>query len=487
VGLIRVEPEELRLAAGELQESARQLREVGRDLVSVARTAPSYDGQFGPAVRAAADSLRAEACQLASWLDELGGSLEAKAQAFQEADEVAVAGLTATGAQLRALVDEGTALPLMPIWLRRGRCPPWIAEEEWWDTSLARRGEILAEARQRWFEAQERRALLLTPPWEKDPAWLVGMAGVTPDAFRRLSIEERRSLTAETRAQYAAEWQRFLASQSMFQHGVATDQREAFLIYLYGLEGAQQHGVSINMPTDSPGRILADAEMGGLTSPGALAVQYFLSDNIVSLKPNIPRDRVLHNLCAYLSTGATLGMTANDALGQVAHLRNNEYPYLVEDGLAVLKNDVPVGPPYIRAQFESQGWDAHAIGYQSDLELWNPDGGSGAPRPERVQGMLDSGRGIIALVNLDVSEGRLTPTHVLDDAPHWVSIVQVLQTREGDDVIRVYNPFQDREEWYGWEDFRHAWEVPGEANYRAVYAAPPHVVAFLSPTTATEP
>jgi len=58
----------------------------------------------------------------------------------------------------------------------------------------------------------------------------------------------------------------------------------------------------------------------------------------------------------------------------------------------------------------------------------------------------------------------------------------VLQTRDGDDVVRAFNPFQNREEWYSWTDFRHAWEVPGEANYRAVYATPPESVAFVAPT-----
>ena len=482
VGLIRVDPEELRLAAGELQDSARQLRQVGHDLVAVAHTAPSYDGQFGPAVREAAESLQAEACQLASWLDGLGGGLEAKAQAFQEADEVAVAGLTAAGAQLQALVDEGTPLPLMPAWLRRGERPPWVEEEDWSFLPRAERAAILAEARQRWMEAQARRAALLTPPWEKDPGWLARVAGLTPEAIRSLSLDERHNLLADARAQYAAEWPRFLANQSMFQYGVATDQSEAFLIYLYGLEGAERYGAGPNLASDSPGRILPDLEMGKYRDPDRPDVaQYLVITDMPSLKELLPEGHKLHNDCAYLSTGATMGMTANDALGQVARLDRNQYPYLVVDGLTVLRNDETVGPPTIRAQFESQGWEAHAIGYQSDQELWNPAGGSGAPQPGRVRGMLDSGRGIVALVNLDISEARLAPAHVSDDAPHWASIVQVLQTRDGENVVRVFNSFQDREEWYSWADFRHAWEVPGSANYRAVYATPPESVAFVSP------
>jgi hypothetical protein len=182
-----------------------------------------------------------------------------------------------------------------------------------------------------------------------------------------------------------------------------------------------------------------------------------------------------------------MGMTADDTLGQVALLQKKQYPYLLEDGLSALSNDKPLGPQYIRAEFESQGWEAHAIGYQSDQELWNPAGGSGAPQPERVRGMLDSGRGIVALVNLDISESRLAPADVSDDAPHWVSVVQVLQTRDGENVVRVFNPFQDREEWYTWTDFRHAWEVPGSANYRAVYATPPDSIAFVSPIGAGVP
>ena len=302
MGLIRVDPEELRLAAGELQDSARQLRQVGRDLVAVAHTAPSYDGQFGPAVREAAQSLQAEACQLASWLDDLGDGLEAKAQAFQEADEVAVAGLTAAGAQLQALVDEGTALPLMPAWLRRGERPPWMDEETWWNLPWAERSAILAEARQRWMEAQTRRAALLTPPWEKDPGWLVSMSGMTPEMMRNLPHDVGQNLLAGVRAQYAAEWPRFLASQSMFQFGVATDQSEAFLIYLYGLEGAKRYGVGPNLATDSPGRILPDLEMGEYRDPDRPEVAQYLDRARYASHSTtyVPDGNKLHNDCAYL-------------------------------------------------------------------------------------------------------------------------------------------------------------------------------------------
>jgi len=83
---IRVDPPLLRQSARELAERADQLRRLGDQVWQVAADAPSYDGQFGPRVRALAEEGRAQLHAQAQRLGALSDKLLARAEAFEAAD-----------------------------------------------------------------------------------------------------------------------------------------------------------------------------------------------------------------------------------------------------------------------------------------------------------------------------------------------------------------------------------------------------------------
>jgi hypothetical protein len=44
-----------------------------------------------------------------------------------------------------------------------------------------------------------------------------------------------------------------------------------------------------------------------------------------------------------------------------------------------------------------------------------------------------------------------------EDTAHWVAILDVTQTPSGEAIVRVYNPYHNREEVYPWSSFEAAW------------------------------
>jgi len=83
---IRVDPSLLRQSAQELAQRAEEMRRLGDQVWLTAADAPSYDGQFGPKVRALADEGRAHLHAQAERLGALGEQLIARAEAFEAAD-----------------------------------------------------------------------------------------------------------------------------------------------------------------------------------------------------------------------------------------------------------------------------------------------------------------------------------------------------------------------------------------------------------------
>jgi len=76
----------LRQSAQQLNERAAELRRLGEQVWQAAARAPSYDGQFGPKVRALAEEGRAQLETQAARLGSLSEELLARAEAFEAAD-----------------------------------------------------------------------------------------------------------------------------------------------------------------------------------------------------------------------------------------------------------------------------------------------------------------------------------------------------------------------------------------------------------------
>lgn len=84
---------------------------------------------------------------------------------------------------------------------------------------------------------------------------------------------------------------------------------------------------------------------------------------------------------------------------------------------------------------------------------------------------------VIALANLDKETGLVLSRsyrQVTSNTPHWFLILQVIDSDDGNIYIRIYNPFQNREEIYFWPDFYATWQANRDApDINIVVQSPP--------------
>ena len=125
---------------------------------------------------------------------------------------------------------------------------------------------------------------------------------------------------------------------------------------------------------------------------------------------------------------------------------------------------------------DQYGWEGERVGNADDSYPWRDDRGW-EPKPDQVADHLRAGRAVIALVNLEKLNAFVEPVDGRNDATHWVSVLQVVTGRDGEVSVRVFNPYENREEWYAFDHLVESW-TPGP-NYRAVVATPPPDLAWL--------
>lgn len=103
--MIRVEPARLRASASVMVTLQGDVNDMSGDALSATAGAPSYDGQFGPEVRAIGQEASSRLRSFAGVLGTRNDYLVAKADAFEAADQAVVSGLS--------------QIPLFAL-------PPWI-------------------------------------------------------------------------------------------------------------------------------------------------------------------------------------------------------------------------------------------------------------------------------------------------------------------------------------------------------------------------
>ncbi|HKY83332.1 MAG TPA: hypothetical protein VJ160_00750, partial [Anaerolineales bacterium] len=100
---IRVNPDELRLSAREIDEVGQGYLALADRSLRVGLDAPSYDGQFGPQVRAVGIEGSARLRALADRLSERAQGLRRIAADFDGVDQTSRQGMAAWGQQLLGL------------------------------------------------------------------------------------------------------------------------------------------------------------------------------------------------------------------------------------------------------------------------------------------------------------------------------------------------------------------------------------------------
>jgi hypothetical protein len=107
---IRVDPASLRQKAKELEQHAEQMRNLAERVLRSAESAPSYDGQFGPRVRALAAEAHAELTRRASDVRESAEQLCDTAARFEQVDLETVAGMEGLALRMQGWVDRSVGV-----------------------------------------------------------------------------------------------------------------------------------------------------------------------------------------------------------------------------------------------------------------------------------------------------------------------------------------------------------------------------------------
>ncbi|NTX07951.1 hypothetical protein [Myxococcus sp. CA040A] len=349
------------------------------------------------------------------------------------------------------VADTGTSLPV-PAWLEQGGPPPWL-HGAWHHLDATAQASVLNGIRENWSQHVEDMA----PAWIRDPS--LSPPPLTED-WSELSPEEQRA-TAEEHWATLVEEEMSLYFGPLPETGVAA---ETPLI-----------GTSRGWPWGE-GSV---GEWAANHSAGQDPIAQYL--NIGAILNGEGKDYTHGNLCGELSALSVMGMELVDGLTRFANL-GSDYRGILSNG-EMLTNST-----HLETFLASQGWRivGQQAGSENDPTMTDLDGSFSAtntynnnhaqnPTPEAVQRILDDGGALMVLVNIDGADnGMLESVRTSDqDITHWVSVVDITENAQGQTYVRVYNPYQNREEVYSWADFKAAWQSPSESGFTYVAAMPP--------------
>ena len=268
-------------------------------------------------------------------------------------------------------------------------------------------------------------------------------------------------------------WHEFKGNLAAYSHGQSY--REEFELFLDGLPAEADYQAA-SEETLSHG-------FGGewdswveYTAEGVGAAQYFRIGELAedwgwTGDGNYPS--IHSNLCGELSVISVVGDTVPDGLDLFNDLdfdtvqtavfnegEENERRIQLNTGADILQNGgVGTWASHLTEFFGAYGWEAEThTGVATEVE----------ENLRAVEEDLEAGRGVVALVELSTvyePRGFLDPDGEREKAAHWVSVLQVLHTQDGEDIVRVYNPFYNREEYYNWQYFHDSWtQTPGNSS-----------------------
>jgi hypothetical protein len=473
---IVVDIEALWRMVDKLSLTAEDMGEWGKYLLRSTSDARSYDGQYAPWVQAMAGEADHDIRASADEVNQLGRELRRVTQAFEDAEQAESVGDFAWALIMREMVERGE-IPRGDWfeWREKIRKPPWISPEVWDLLSPEEKRELVLEARKAYDAQNERIASMRTPPWEKDPNWLWNIIGIDPLLLDSrylhgdINIAELQAYLEGVKREYDGHWADFLEKQAVFKFGVGDDLSEAFLIYMFGLEGAAEYGVQAEVSIDQ--RLMGVPDFKYSTGS---ARQYIDLSEIQGFDNAY---NVVHlNLCGQLTIAVIIGEDPIDTLVQFENVSNGQS--ILEDP------NMGTYPQNLIDLLEEHQWEGQPMGYASDPEPWQDY----PPTMQNLHDYLVDGKVVIPLVNLNTNTGYLEPGDIHADASHWIAVLQTVETRTGEEFIRIYNPFQNREEWISYDDLSDAWELyaksnradePMGPNYRAVIASPPEELAWL--------
>jgi hypothetical protein len=422
---IRVNPDMLKWGAREFAPLVRELNSIGAVLqlsTWYGDINSQYAGQIAGMFRSEGANVLTEARHCSHEMSELSLWLGELARRFEEVDQASLVGIGRLWQLNQALIAEYGDSPLVPQYLIDGTKPPDFDTYRWFHLPREDREDVIRYYRQQWANF---------------------LASRTPGSFRP--------------AAYDADYL-----------------EEMFMIYMFGLPASH-----------------FDPETGEQTEP-------FIPNEELYEKPDLPDGteyyldktgqifnmwqyqnlRILtgnenwayahFRLCGIFAAGHAVGVDSMvDVINHFANVNedmliNNDYMWNYE----------------IRDLYREMGWEAEQIGRFASTEYstwinWDEENRLAYPTFEQVEGKINEGYVITALVGVDSATGFLSSNQDIATG-HFVNIIETMETRDGTELIRVYNSMNHREEIYTWESFDDIWRYAGgNSGGQGVIARPP--------------
>lgn len=179
------------------------------------------------------------------------------------------------------------------------------------------------------------------------------------------------------------------------------------------------------------------------------------------------------NLCGELTVSSVLGMPMEEGLRLFSHVttseRNDQGQWVKIKGEKILKDKFYTTSAHQLGHFfKEAGWTSETL--TSVTPTPSP------ATPVKVDALLDENKSLVTLVNIDGAKGGiLAPVEESTrKIAHWVTVLSVIQAISGESIVRLYNPFQNREEIYSWDYFVKAWSrTHGNMSRNLVIIATP--------------
>jgi hypothetical protein len=158
-------------------------------------------------------------------------------------------------------------------------------------------------------------------------------------------------------------------------------------------------------------------------------------------------DSIHYYLCGELSVIAALGLDIEEGMNIFANTKDYDDRILNHPDRETYASELE---NFINEAGRGQFNDAYT-----------KSGDNAIDTPEEFIEHLEAGDKVIALVNIDGNQdGQLMSMDESGrDISHWVWVQDIIPTKEDDKpLVRVYNPYMNREEVYDWDTFAGAYE-----------------------------
>jgi len=425
---ILVDPDRLRWGAAEIERVAGEADAAVRDLnipTLVEGINPEYAVQLATKVRGYGAQLVGQTAPVINGLREHSTWLRELARRFEEADQASVQGMERLWASTQALISDYGESPFVPMWLLDGTCPPWMDTDTWRQLDPDDRLAMMAYLRREWanFLASRTEGSFRSPIISAgylEEMFMIYMFGLPLELFQDRQVTDREGNVITIRDQTAP----YLPEHDLFSKPVLPDVREVYDFdhWQYQnlpdmMQGAKDKGY---LPTS------ADETIWGDWSPRHL------------------------NLCGQDAAGHAVG---------VDHMAESYLAFAEVWEPALIHNEA-ISPYHLAHQYEQLGWQADILGPFKGSELhwdaWTAGNPHVVPGMEEVNAYLREGYSVTPLVGVSNGPGgALSSTDAA--VGHYVNILERFTTRDGVEVVRVYNPIDHQEEIYTWEHLEATW------------------------------